>query len=236
MTLQWNCAPVPADAPAEKLNSCCAISYSLFSEVWNIAGSSVLKVIISPSSKNFRTGCSCSSLQAPVRRLLVMHISTGTCFCAITSSNSGRSQRRVRDQCAQRRYSALPDRFRPRGLAGMRCQPQTIVSSFFVQIAKPSPRSARLVAANSHTDNVALAQPRSQDQRLLPQLPDRIAVPASKIHSSDTPKSRWPRSRPRSMPSKIGSTGCPRQRITPTLTYTSAWTTSADAAFCISRR
>src|SRR4051812_47133174 len=72
-----------------KLNSCFAISNSLFSDVWNIAGSSVLKVIISPSSKNFLTGCSCISLHAPVRRLLVMQISIGTCFCAITSSNSG---------------------------------------------------------------------------------------------------------------------------------------------------
>src|SRR5215467_11707583 len=46
---------------SEKLNSCCAISYSLFSEVWNIAGSSEFSVIINPSSKNFRTGCSFSS-------------------------------------------------------------------------------------------------------------------------------------------------------------------------------
>src|SRR5262249_3705084 len=43
---------------SEKLNSSCAISYSRLSEVWNIAGSSVLSVIINPWSKNFRSGCS----------------------------------------------------------------------------------------------------------------------------------------------------------------------------------
>ena len=54
-----------------------ARSYSDSSVHSNSAGSSVFRMIGTPASNNFRTGCSSSDATAPVRTLLVMQISSG---------------------------------------------------------------------------------------------------------------------------------------------------------------
>src|SRR5579871_110997 len=71
-----------------KPNASCASWYSRPREVPKMPGSSELMVTITPVSKYIFSGCSCRVRQQPVRRLLVMDISTGICRCTSSAISS----------------------------------------------------------------------------------------------------------------------------------------------------